>query len=315
MDKQKKLELKVGIVTILGIILFVVGMSLGKGFSFPTGEKVLKIKFPNSGGITEGSPVVVNGVKRGLVNSIKNIDGGVIVTATLDRYGDLKADASARITILEITGGKKIEIDPGSASEIFSLNNYIKGKTPPDIPELVALIGDISGDAIIMFRRLDTIATSVNQLLADGQLIADLKSTVHNASALSENANLLIENNYANINSSLKNLSTLSEDLKNAVQKHEPSIEKLIADLQIAIGNTKGLLERADTLMNNANTLVKNVDGIASDVKNKNGLVGKLIYDKEFANKLDSSLVELSNLVNIIKQHGINVNVRLGSRP
>ncbi len=315
MDKQKKLELKVGIVAILAIILFIGGMSLGKGFSFPTGERMLKIKFPNSGGITEGSPVVVNGVKRGTVHNIKNIGSGVIITATLNNYKDLKADATARITILEITGGKKIEINPGQSDAILSLDNTIQGTTPPDLPDLVAIIGDISGDAVVMFHRLDTITSSINVLLSDGKLIDDLKSTVHNANQLIENANTLIENNYGNINNSLKNLSILSDDLKNAVKKYEPSVDILISDLQIAIGNTKELLQRADTVMNNANSLVKNVDGIATDVKNKNGLIGKLIYDKQFADQLDSSLVELYNLVNIIKQHGVNVNVRLGSRP
>jgi hypothetical protein len=44
-------------------------------------------------------------------------------------------------------------------------------------------------------------------------------------------------------------------------------------------------------------------------------LVSKAIYDKEFASRLDSAITNLFNLVDQLKQYGINVNVRLGSNP
>jgi phospholipid/cholesterol/gamma-HCH transport system substrate-binding protein len=101
---------------VISIALLVIGIMLGKGISFSPTQKSVAIRLATSGGIDAGSPVVVNGVRRGTVTQVSNDNGGVLVTATLDDVSDLRSDAQALVSILEITGGKKIELTPGSAA-------------------------------------------------------------------------------------------------------------------------------------------------------------------------------------------------------
>jgi len=315
MKSQRSKEIKVGIVSFIGIILLIIGIALGKGLSVSIDQKLVKFRFPNSGGIKISAPVVVNGVRRGSVESIRNDKQGVVIEAFVTSPSDFKADAAARITILEITGGKKIEITPGNSSQSFNFANEIPGTTAADIGNLVALVGDVSGDAVALIRRLDTIAAAATELLADGRFIANVKNTAAEANLLIQNANNLLDENYKYLSQSIKNIRTLTNDLKNAVQKHEPSVGRIINQLQGVLGDTKDFLGSADSMAVAAKSLINNIDDIAKQLRNGDGFASKLLFDPEFMKRMDSTLTEMSKLVNMINNHGVNVNIRLGTRP
>jgi phospholipid/cholesterol/gamma-HCH transport system substrate-binding protein len=315
MENQRNKEIIVGVVTFVAIALLFIGITLGKGFQVTSEDQLLKIRFPNSGGLQVSEPVVVNGVKRGTIVSVKNDKGTVLVTVHLDNYNDIRPDAKAKITLLEITGGKKIEIHPGVQSGKFSLSNEMIGSTPPDIAELVTLVGEVSGDATTLVRRLDTIAASGTQLLADGQVVKDLKVTTQNAAELSSNLNKFVDNNYSKLENTLNNLNSLTINLRNAVDKHEPTVGRILQDIELTLKDARKLVGNIDSAVYDANELVSNINSITSEIKNGKGFVNKLIYDKELNSKLDSTFTNLTDLIFMIKNYGVNVNVRLGSRP
>lgn len=315
MKNQRNKEITVGIVSFLALALLFLGITLGKGYKVTSEDKLLKIRFPNSGGLQVSEPVVVNGVKRGSVISVKNDNSTVIVTVMLDNYNDIKSDATAKITLLEITGGKKVEINPGQAGSKFSLQNEMSGHTPPDIAELITLVGEVSGDAVNLVRRLDTIATAATDLLADGKVINDIRNAAHNASEMTGNLNNFLDNNYSKLNNAITNLNDLAANLKKAVDKHEPTIAKILDDIDVTLADARDLVASIDSAVGDANRLVNNVNQITEDIKSGDGFVSKLLYDKELNNRLDSTFNNLSILLDKINNHGVNVNVRLGSRP
>lgn len=314
MKNNRSAEIKVGIVAIIGIALLIIGISMGKSINVNTGEPQLTFIFPNSGGIQQSAPVTVNGVERGKVTSIKNKNGKVEIIAKVDDTSDFHADATAQILILEITGGKKIQINPGETGK-FNIDTPIYGTTPPDIAELVAILGAVSDDAVNLVRRLDTALIAINSMLNDETFVDDVKNTASNASELTENLNSLINNNYADLELAIDNIRHLSSELKSIVDHNSPKLNKIIDDLDKTLASADKLLLNADTAVNDFRAIADDLNDITGAVKNKGGLVNKLIYDKEFANKLDSTFARLSHLLNMISDHGVNVNVRLGTRP
>ncbi|MBX3043560.1 MAG: MCE family protein [Candidatus Kapabacteria bacterium] len=315
MKNQKNKEITVGIVTFIALALLFLGISLGKGYKVTSEDRLLKIRFPNSGGVQVSEPVVVNGVKRGSIINVKNDNSSVLITVMLDNYNDIKSDANAKITLLEITGGKKIEINPGVESQKFNIQNEMTGFTPPDIAQLVTLVGEVSGDAVMLVRRLDTIAASATDLLADGEVLKDIRLTAKNAAELSANLNNFLDNNYTKLDNSISNLNLLTESLRKAVDKHEPTVANILGDIDTALDDVKILLKNVDTTIAGANDLIANVNTIAVDLRNGSGFASKLLYDKELMNKLDSAFINLSILLEQVNNHGVNVNVRLGTRP
>jgi phospholipid/cholesterol/gamma-HCH transport system substrate-binding protein len=314
MRTDRSTEIKVGAVSLAALIILVLGLVYGKGLTVSSTVAV-KMRFPSSGGIQLTSPVLVNGVKRGSVTEIKNDAGSALITAELDNIDDIYSDANARITILEITGGKKVELFPGKSGSKLNPNSEIKGDTPADIADLVAIAGGLINDLGSLVRRADTIASTVNNLTADGKLNAQIKNIASNAEELTANLNSLMKNNMGDINASIKNLKAISSDLRASISKNEPKVAKLVDELDKTINSTQGLLTKAGGSLTKADALIADFQDISKQLKEGKGAVGKLIYDQSFAVKLDSTINSLTDFINMLKMHGVNVNLRLGTRP
>ncbi len=307
-------EIRVGIVAILGVIILVIGITLGRGCSVSTSLKTVSIHFASASGIDNTAPVLVNGLRRGMVSSVKPDTSGVLIQVTMEDVSDLRADATARLTILELTGGKKIEISTGKAAEHWN-GSVLPGSSAPDFGDLMVFIGDISGDARNLLRRLDTISTSINTLLADGTFVTDVKQTMSHARVTVEQLQTILQNNRENLQTSMANLRTISDDIKRIVKDNDVPVTDLIRKLNNAATSTQSILVKADSTIERVDHLVRDVHEVVNEVRKGDGAVGKLIYDKNLAIRLDSTLSNLQIFIDQVAHHGVNVNVRLGTRP
>lgn len=314
MRKNRSIEIKVGVVSILAIVLFFLGMFLGKDFTVSQSYK-LKMRFPNSGGIQPSSPIVVNGVQRGSVTSIANDNGSVIILAEIKDISDLKKDVSAQITILELTGGKKIELNPGFLSEKFDPNNEIPGITPTDLAGLIVMLGNVSQDAVSLIRRLDTISVSVTNVINDRETIGEIKDIITNTKDITQNLSSLLAQNNVQLRETLNNLHSITKDMKTIIDKNDPRLDTLMTNVNYSLEKTRNLVLKVDTALDNANSILSDVNDITGEVKNGRGIANRLIYDKELAIKLEKSLDSITVFIEQLKQHGINTNIRLGTRP
>lgn len=315
MQSDKKKEFIVGLVALAGIVMLVVGVMLGENFSLSGTEKTVQFMFPNSGGMKPSAPVVVNGVERGKVTSIENMADSVMITATLDRIDDITTNARARISILEITGGKKLEVYPGNSGSTISSDFIIRGRTAADLGDLIADVGEVSDDLKSIIKGLDTLIVNANGLLGDTLLMANLRSTMDDASETMTRINRIVTNNEAEINSSISNLAELSEELNTAVKEQKPNIEQIIADMKQVSEKAVTLVDKADTSFDDINKISADVRAIIDDIQNNESLLNKLIYDKALAERLDTVMYNLGTFVEKIEEHGVNVNLRLGTRP
>jgi phospholipid/cholesterol/gamma-HCH transport system substrate-binding protein len=233
----------------------------------------------------------------------------------LDNITDLKKDANARITILEITGGKKLEINPGNSNEKFDISYEMPGETPPDLPELISVFGAVSMDLTMLIRRMDTVLTAGTTLLDNGKAVQQLRRTFQNLDEISASLNSLIHENRSGITSSIKDLKFLTGELKTSYSKYEPRFDTLINNVNSLFSSAKFSITKVDSVLAKADLLLADLHDFTANVKNGNSIIYKLIYDKNFSNRIDSTFNELSNLFDFIKQNGVNVNIRLGTRP
>lgn len=315
MEIKRSTEVKVGAVSIVALILLFAGIMLGKGYKEHISSSTIKIRLVNTGGLQPSSPVYVNGVKRGSVKSLTNDNGSVIVAVSIDNTQDFRKDVFAKVYILEITGGKKVEISPGISPEPFNPNNEIPGLPTSDLSILVASLGEVSEDAKNLVRRLDTISLAGTKFLNNDKMMNQLENTVNNTSEIIASIRILIDNNKTGLESTLKDLKIIAQDVKFALNKYEPRVDTITNQLNITLNQANKAIKKVDTTISIANNILRDLDDISKEVKNGNGLANRIIYDKQLAMQLDSTLNELSTLVKTINQHGVNVNLRLGTRP
>ncbi len=315
MENIKQIELKVGLVSVAGTLLLILGLIFGRGYKVSVSTQSIKFRFPNSGGLQVSSPVVVNGVKRGSVSSVVNDNGSVLVTATIDNTDDFRKDVRARITILEITGGKKIEIFPGTSPEKFDPNIEIQGETSADFADLVTQLGIILEKAKYTISQLDTTLTSTNKILADKNFTTNIRVAIDNANQTLSLTREILEQNQSGINQIIRNLKEISSSLRSDYTTYQPKIEKIITRLDEISTETTNLLESGNEIVGKIDTALAQLNNILNEIRNGDNLANKLIYDKEFSQKLDSTLKNVSELINFIQKYGVNVNLRLGTRP
>lgn len=314
MDVSRSTEIRVGIVSVVSIAVLVVGIMLGKGISFSPTQKSIEVRLPTSGGIDAGSPVVVLGVRRGTVSEVRNVDGSVVVTATLDDISDLKSDAEGVVSILEITGGKKLEIMPGTAATALDAGSEIKGRVAADIGTLVGVLGDAGGDITGLIRRLDTISMAANDLLRDGSVVANIKTMANDGALALTDLRVFMQTNKGTLTSTVQDLKALTAELRESVHRNEPGVSRIIARAESVVSKLETTLTKADGALSNVDTLATRVNGMVNDIRTNKSFLNALLYDEKLFGKLDSTLVSVQRVLKDIKISGVNVNVGLGHR-
>ena len=287
---------------------------LGKGISLSSQQNEVKFRLASSGGLEAGSPIVVHGVKRGQVTSVTNHYGGVLVLGQLDDISDLKSDASAIVSILEITGGKKIEIRPGHSSTSLDPAKEIPGAVAADIGSLVTSLGDVSDNAVALVKRLDTLSAAMADLARDGTFVNNIKTLASDGAILVTDARSWMQENKSDLTAMVRDLRQISATLRKSLDRNEPKISELIDHLDRTLSTFDKTLVKADNAFIAVDSLVYEVNGVLREVKNNKSLLHRVVYDKDLSDQLDSSLTVLKSILKQFQRDGVNVNVGLGHK-
>lgn len=183
-----RVETKVGLLAFVSLLLVVVFAYL-MGFISPfSSARELHVMYNYAGGIEEGSPVRVMGIKVGKVKSItfdpgyKMGDGEEVklrLTITIDKkaWTSVRKDSRFFINLAGVIGEKFLEISPGSTdSEEFTTGDIVRGEDPPRIDQLISqsyglagklidLVEKNQGSVSSLIKQLDSLTTNFNKTL------------------------------------------------------------------------------------------------------------------------------------------------------
>lgn len=286
MKDQRRTELKVGIVVVVAIILFIWILTWTKNFSLPATEKSILVSFKNVSGLEVGDEVTISGVKKGFVDNFKIEGDNVIVKLSLENDTPIKEDAVFRITMLDLMGGKKVEIYPGISSRTIDYSKVQTGSFTADIATVMVMVGDVQDDINSSIKDMKITLTALNNYLTDKQLNQNIKSSVENLSEASRKLNSMMDENRENLKKLIGNSAELSEEAKILLNKNKDEIANTFKEMKI-------LLEKTNSLVTKANDF-------ADEIKNKKNNVGKLLYDDELYSSLTKSITQLNELTNLI---------------
>jgi phospholipid/cholesterol/gamma-HCH transport system substrate-binding protein len=286
MKNQRKTELKVGIASIVGIILFIWILTWAKSFSLSASDKTILVSFKNVSGLEIGDEVAVNGVKKGFVDDFKVEGNDVIVKMSLEKDASLKEDAEFRIAMLDLMGGKKVEIYPGISQNDIDYSKVQMGMFTPDVATVMSMVGGIQDDINTSIKDIKITLNALNNYLTDKELNNNVRSSVQNLSAASRKLNLMMDENREGLKKLISNSADLSEEVKSFLSKNRVGIENTLNELNSLIEKTNSLVTRANEF--------------ADEIKNKKNNVGKFFYDEEIYSNLTKSINKLNELTDLI---------------
>ncbi len=138
--KKFDVELAVGLFVLAGIVcLGYLAIRLGKMEVVGVKGYELHAVFSNSGGVKEGTSIMIAGVEVGRVKKITLENYQAKITLSLPRDLPIQEDAIASIKTKGLVGEKYIEIIPGGSEKFLSPGDKIRETQPSvDLEELIS---------------------------------------------------------------------------------------------------------------------------------------------------------------------------------
>ncbi|MFZ1279367.1 MAG: MlaD family protein, partial [Ignavibacteriaceae bacterium] len=282
MKDDRKTEIKVGLTVLIGILIFIWIFGWAKNFSLKSNEQIAKVRFNNVSGLEIGDPVTVNGLRKGYVKEMVVGTNYIMVDLSLDNDIKLKEDASFAVSMLDLMGGKKIEIFPGTSNKSFNISKMAVGTFYADIPSAMSLFGSVQDDFVTVLKDVKVSLNSLNKYLTDEKLNKDVKQSLSNLNSLTEKLNLMLSENRNDLKALTKNAVELTEKTNELVTTNKENINQLFTDL-------KSIVQKSDVLLSDLNDLTK-------ETKNQQNNVGKLLYDENMIKDLKQTLNQVNEL-------------------
>lgn len=281
---RRKTELAVGVTVIAGLLILIFGIIWGKNYSLASDQYHVEFSFPNTGGLRKNDIVTVNGVRKGSVANVSLEKGKAVIEVALSRDVELFSDYRASIVPIEMMGGKKIEIMPGTNGRKLLAEDFsepLPGTSSGGMSEALVGVTELAVQVIHLTKRIDTTLTLVHGLLDESTVrqpivhsLADLQATTF---ALRE----LVANNDVLVRRTLGNIDYASGQLREIVEQRGSVLDSTL----LAFGRT---MQRLDTFS-------ATLEDISQRINNREGNLGRLIYDDEIANRLRSTLANVDS--------------------
>ncbi|MGV3278332.1 MlaD family protein [Rickettsiales bacterium LUAb2] len=122
---KRLFEIICGMIILLIIVIFVV-YAAKIVFKYHNNTYVVKAEFNEIGGLTEGSSVIIKGVKIGEVYKIViNKENNIIVYLKVNSEINLPIDSKIIIKDLDLFSGRRVEIIPGNSNKIAKNGTFM----------------------------------------------------------------------------------------------------------------------------------------------------------------------------------------------
>lgn len=302
MTKAKYSEFKVGIFVLAAILIVMFVVFWTKGFIENKDLREMKVYFQNVSGLNVGDPVTVKGVKMGKINSIEVVGDSVEVDFSIADDVKITNEYNIEIAVLELMGGKAVNIDPGKGPFEINYSEPLKGGKNADIGSMFRTVNDIMDDVQALIAQfgensnnINKVLNNVNSLVSDENMQGSLRTTLHNFELTSRDLNTLVNENRVSLNNLQGKVGTTIDNVNTLIDESSPEF--------------KQTFENIETLTSKVDSLINNLNVIVTDVKDQKSGMGKFIYDEKFYNNINKTLLEIEMLTKKIRTDGVKINI------
>jgi len=180
METSLSKEIKVGIFSLVGIVLFCLSIILlGGNKWFFTSSYNLKVRLPQVQGLAVGSVVTLTGVQVGNIKSIsfidKTSDVEVVVSINENVQNRITEGSKASVKTQGALGDKYVYIEPGPAdTPPLKDGAILETDRTPDFLDLIASKGAELGEVVNVIKEVRILFENMNRDGRSGRLVTNL---------------------------------------------------------------------------------------------------------------------------------------------
>ena len=295
MDLAYKQELKVGLLVIVAMAVFTLGLMWLSGRTLgPSGNVVVPVRFTNVSGIRPGDPVQTSGVRVGRVaNVVLQGVGDVMVYLEVNRAQRPHVDAQAMVASADFFGAKFVDYVPGSSPELLRAGQVITGTRAVEVMESAANLTTRASDA------LAGVQTLLSQQTAEDihRTLVAVERTLNVVSRIGEGPTI------SQTQQTLASVQRLAIRLDSTFAR--PDLGKSLDQMDEVAQGLREMTEGLSSVTNALGSILEKVD-------RGEGLIGKAVSDSTLHGDLHEVLMSLRKLLDDVRERpGRYVNVKV----
>ena len=317
MQRRERASWRVGLLVIVALVVLGGGiLVIGNQNNLFRRMNRYVVQFQDVKGLQDGSPVQLNGVAVGRVEQIALSPDpalrSIAVRIAVDRrFAELvRDDTEVRIKTLGLLGDKFVEITAGTVGALPVENGgALKASRQTDVDKIISSGGDLVDNVVQISVALTKILDRVEKgegLL--GQLLGpvpeedknlSLLTSLRQAAAALDHITVAIEEGKSPVARLL-----LDEQMGNQLSGSVERLDRWMLEAEKGQGLVPSLIfdpalkERADRTLANLETASERVASLAENLEGSEGLLPKLVNDREYAAEVSGELKMLVQRLN-----------------
>jgi phospholipid/cholesterol/gamma-HCH transport system substrate-binding protein len=287
MDEDKKLELKVGLTIFIAAVVLSVGLLWFQGFEIGKRTYEITAIFPMVGGVDPGDEVNVNGVEKGEVKRVSLEGTSVHIRMAIYSSVKIPDDSKVILQTVGIMGERVVSIMLGESDTYMEPGMTLEGIYDPGMSEVLASLGNITGDMTRLVQDIRTIA----EALAEGD---DLRKTVENLAIVTGELKELMSKNAPKIEDGITSFSRSAERFDLLLERNEGRIDSIITAVDEASRELPELARRVSAVTEAMNEVVQLF-------QSEQSTMGALMNNRDLLDRLERTISSLDELVTDMK--------------
>lgn len=283
---KKATDFKVGLFTIVGLLILIVSYFWLMEYLGNKDYSHIQVAFDNAGNTEIGSPVTINGVKKGRVEKIEVNQDGVVLLLKVQLDFPLKTDTEFYILESSLMGDIQIEIDPGKAKDLLDLNAVCCGKRQIGLTRLVSNLGEI-----VMGMQ-----SILDKVYGEENLIEDFQSVVDTTKEIMHKISFSFDQNSTQFEELIANANEITSKLNEVIDENKQ-------DVNDTVEKTALLVTEVDKTIKNMQTITDDLKNITDRMNNEESSFNKLISEEELYDNLLKATSHMDSLLIDIKKH------------
>lgn len=292
-------ETKVGLLTISGLTLLILGFNFLKGKDVFTHRKKIFAVFSDLGSLEKSNEVKINGLPIGKVYDFnardKNVNG-IVVTINLTKDLNIPKNSLGYISS-GLVGASYIIIEKGDASVYMEPGDTLRTRNDNSIlSDVKAQLNPTLGKLRATLDSLNVVFSNINKMLSS-ETKGNLQQILTNLNKASSSLNSILDNQNGALAKTLNNANSITENLK----KNNDSITAVISNAKRFTEKLSGI--QVQQTIDSIQAVVSQLRTTIAKLTNPNGTLGALINDRELYNKLNDAILSAETLMDDLRVH------------